>query len=282
MSRGIPLWTAPLALLLGGCAADVVLELPSGGGDLSYRCSDLRPAARSEEERAAVRSAALRVMAAASEGGPARAVNRLVEASASGSDTALEIALIRQLCAHPVLRDAAQLPPRPRDPGFPEPGSPAPELALPVLQQEPPYVGADSLRLTDLAGRYVYLEVFGSWCAPCVKYYHELRRMAAELRAPDFAMVGLLLKDPPESAARFFAERGQPGFPFLVLDDRTAARWDIVGAPMGYLISPEGELIYRCFGCQSGPAGLSRLPALLDSLRQAGVLKRSRTPELTG
>jgi len=149
---------------------------------------------------------------------------------------------------------------------FPAPGSRPPDFHLPELLLEAPWVGDDSLRLSDLRGRYVYLDVFGSWCLPCRQRHPEMLRVAAALEAEGAQVVGLLLEDRPETAARWLAEHGAT-YPFLVVDDRTARAWGLTGAPMGFLTSPEGRVVRACHGCAHGEHAIEGLPAEVARLR---------------
>ncbi len=151
-------------------------------------------------------------------------------------------------------------------PPFPARGSRAPDFLLPPLLLDAPWVGTDSVRLSDLRGRWVYLDVFGSWCLPCRQRHPEMLRVAHELRAQGAEVLGLLLEDRPETAARWLAEHGA-GYPFLVLDDRTARSWGLTGAPMGFLISPEGRVERACHGCSHGEHAIEGLPAEVRRLR---------------
>ncbi len=148
---------------------------------------------------------------------------------------------------------------------FPLPGSLAHDFTLPLLATESPYLSGDSLRLSDFEGQFVYLDVFGSWCIPCRQKYPDMRRIAEEMNEAGAVMLGLLLKDSPEAAADFFADNGGQAYPFLVLDDATASEWGLTGAPMGFLISPEGQIERKCYGCQRGASGVETLPSAVRS-----------------
>lgn len=158
--------------------------------------------------------------------------------------------------------DGPSDPARPtgRQARFPAPGSVARDFALPVLLSEEPWIGADTVRLSDYAGRWVYLDVFGSWCLPCRTKYPKTIEVARELEAEGAAVVGLLLEDRPATAAAWIEENGGFTYPFLVLDHETASEWQMTGAPMGFLVSPDGRIERRCYGCARGADAIERLP----------------------
>jgi thiol-disulfide isomerase/thioredoxin len=116
------------------------------------------------------------------------------------------------------------------------------------------------VRLSDFSGRWVYLDVFGSWCPPCRSKYPEMIEIAREMGAAGAAVVGLLLEDRPASAAQWLDANGGLAYPFLVLDDETSRAWGMTGAPMGFLISPDGRVERLCYGCARGPGSVDELP----------------------
>ena len=149
-----------------------------------------------------------------------------------------------------------------RGPGivpFPNVGSTARDFALPALRLQAPWVGTDTVRLSDYRGRWVYLDVFGTWCGPCRAKYAEMSDVARELEERGAAVLGLLLEDRPRSAAAWFADQGGLAYPFAVLDQETSRDWRLAGAPMGFLIDPEGTIVRRCAGCTGEVDGIEGL-----------------------
>jgi hypothetical protein len=134
---------------------------------------------------------------------------------------------------------------------FPLVGSYAQDFTLPVFVPASANL-ADSVRLSDFDGRWVYLDVFAK--------YPEMQRVATELQEEGAVVVGLLLAEEPQTALDFFEEAGMPSYPFAVLDEHTAAQWAITGAPMGILVSPEGRIERRCLGCSSDAERIGTLP----------------------
>lgn len=88
------------------------------------------------------------------------------------------------------------------------PGDALPELTLPDLDGRP-------VRLDTLApGRPLLLNVWASWCGPCVEEMPELERFAREQGDAGVQVVGLAL-DSPE-AVRDFLRRVPVGYPILL------------------------------------------------------------------
>ncbi|MDX1494100.1 MAG: TlpA disulfide reductase family protein [Longimicrobiales bacterium] len=144
---------------------------------------------------------------------------------------------------------------------FPQKGSVVPDLALPALRTDgPPWIGTDTLRLSDFRGRWVYLDVFGSWCPPCRTKQPKMLEIADRLKEEGAMVLGLLLEDSPQTAAEWLAANGGVPYPYLVLDEETKRAWGITGAPMGFLVSPEGRLERLCFGCSRGRDAVGTLP----------------------
>lgn len=146
---------------------------------------------------------------------------------------------------------------------FPAPGSLVRDFALPRLRDQAPWTGSDTLRLSDHAGRWIYLDVFGSWCPPCRTKYPEMTEVARKMEAKGAVVIGLLLEDDPETAARWLEANGGMAYPFAVLDDETTRAWQLSGAPMGFLISPEGRIERKCYGCSRGADAVELLPDLI-------------------
>ena len=84
---------------------------------------------------------------------------------------------------------------------LPEPGSLAPDFALPDLAGE-------TVRLSDFAGRPVILNFWATWCAPCRVEMPELARAAADYAAAGVVVLPINQEETAEQVREFYDEVG--------------------------------------------------------------------------
>lgn len=129
----------------------------------------------------------------------------------------------------------------------------------------------NTVRLSQLRGRYVLLNFFASWCVPCQKEHDDLVRFQENhAAAGDATVVAVIWDDDPDRVRRFFEERGGD-WPVLV-DDRgkVALDFGVRGPPESFLISPEGVVLSRIIGeVESAP--LEQLLARAEELRSDAI-----------
>ena len=118
-------------------------------------------------------------------------------------------------------------------------GQPAPAVVGPALDGGP-------VSLDGLAGHYVVLNFFASWCAPCHQELPQLVRLA---RAdPSVRVLGVVFDDTQAAALRFLTSGGA-GWPSLAdPDGRIALEYGVRAPPESYLISPNGTVVAKIIG----------------------------------
>jgi thiol-disulfide isomerase/thioredoxin len=106
--------------------------------------------------------------------------------------------------------------------------------------------------LADFRGKIVLLNVWATWCTPCIKEIPALDGLAAALNGPDFAVVAVSIDRKGIDAVRkVFAERGVQKLPIYIDRSGEALRTvRAIGLPASLLIDREG----REFGRAVGPA----------------------------
>ena len=128
---------------------------------------------------------------------------------------------------------------RPPAAQVPQIGQPAPRLAVPALD------GGEPVDTSSLAGRPWMLNVWASWCEPCLQEHPYLMMLARQ----EIVIVGLAYRDDPDAARAWLAERGNP-YAAVGVDPtgQAAAAWQVAGIPMSFLIDADGIVSRRFTG----------------------------------
>jgi len=117
----------------------------------------------------------------------------------------------------------------------------APDFTLPSLNGK-------TVSLSDFRGRWVLLNFWATWCAPCVEEMPGLNRLYRALKKDGLVMLAVSL-DHAKQKVRSFASREKLAFP--VLHDQgkiTKARYGLFSVPTTVLVGPNGEIKARSAG----------------------------------
>jgi cytochrome c biogenesis protein CcmG/thiol:disulfide interchange protein DsbE len=136
-------------------------------------------------------------------------------------------------------------------------GHPAPATNLPALVgierngQTIPGIDGETFK-----GGVTLLNVWASWCVPCVDEVPLLVRLS---RDPRFKVAGINYKDTPENARKFLARYGNP-FAATGADasGRASIEWGVYGVPETFIIGRDARIAYKLIG-----------PITADNLDQA-------------
>lgn len=144
----------------------------------------------------------------------------------------------------------------------PVPGNPAPAWEGTTLDGE-------TLSLADLRGEVVMLNVWATWCAPCIREMPALQ--AFHERYADRGVRVVAASVDRGSAAgevRRFLEDHGIGFTVLLdPDQRVMSRFRTIGVPETFLIDRDGTIVHRWIGefDPLDPSALARVEPLLDA-----------------
>jgi cytochrome c biogenesis protein CcmG, thiol:disulfide interchange protein DsbE len=133
-------------------------------------------------------------------------------------------------------------------------GPQLPDLVLPCLG------GGEPVQLRAAPpGRPTLVNVWASWCGPCVEEVPDL--VAFRERAGDrVAVVGVLTTDTARSALTFAAEFGMR-WPSVVDDDGLVLRAFPPGPPVTLFLDAEGDVVHRRSGAFADVAEIEALVA---------------------
>lgn len=106
------------------------------------------------------------------------------------------------------------------------------------------------LKLSDFRGRYVLLNFWATWCAPCKKEMPALDRLQADFGGDRFEVLTVATgRNSLAGIARFFREGKIENLPMMTdLSSELAQAMSVLGLPITVLIDPEGREIARLQG----------------------------------
>ncbi|MCH2096022.1 MAG: TlpA family protein disulfide reductase [Rhodobacteraceae bacterium] len=112
------------------------------------------------------------------------------------------------------------------------------------------FAGSASLQLSDYRGKYVLLNFWATWCAPCRKEMPMLSELQADLGGDNFEVVTIATgRNPAPAMKKFFDEIGVENLP-LHRDPKQALARDmaVFGLPITVILNPDGEEVARLRG----------------------------------
>jgi cytochrome c biogenesis protein CcmG/thiol:disulfide interchange protein DsbE len=133
---------------------------------------------------------------------------------------------------------------------------------LPEFTTSAALLGQNGFASADLRdGKPRLLNVFGSWCVPCVREIPMLLR----LQAAGAEIVGVAVHDSTPELTQFLAENGNP-YSRIGLDDAGRAQLALgsAGVPETFVIDGSGKIIYQHIGIVTE----ADVPKLLAILRK--------------
>jgi len=145
------------------------------------------------------------------------------------------------------------------------PGSSGPRIDAPAPGFSLPDLDGGALALDALRGRVVFVNFWGTWCAPCRDEAPSLERLYGQLRDDGFELLGVSIDAPgARDEIRAFRDEFGISFPILVDPGKEVYRaYGATGVPETFLIDAGGNLVERFVG-----------PRNWDEPRYARALRR--------
>lgn len=135
--------------------------------------------------------------------------------------------------------------------------------AVPAFALAPALAGKPGLSSADLrSGAPRLVNVFASWCIPCVTEIGVL----SQLRARGVAIDGIAVRDQAPQLAAFLARNGDP-YERIGSDPQSRVQIDLgsSGVPESFVVDGRGIIRYQ----QIGPIEAADVPTIVARLEQA-------------
>ena len=127
---------------------------------------------------------------------------------------------------------------------------------------------AGAATLADYRGKYVLLNFWATWCAPCRKEMPMLSALQEEFGDETFEVLTLATgRNSPAGIEKFFTESGITNLPRHTDPKQAVAReMGVFGLPITVILNPEGQEIARLRGDATWNSDSARaiVAALLD------------------
>lgn len=136
-------------------------------------------------------------------------------------------------------------------------GQPLPEFTL-----DPAYAGLPGASKADFAGKPRLLNIWASWCLPCIAEAPQLEA----LKAQGAEIIGIAIRDRPEDVANFLARHGNP-YTRIGSDPISEVQLAVgsSGVPETFVIDGAGVIRYQ----HIGDIRPEHVPVLLAELEKA-------------
>ncbi len=115
----------------------------------------------------------------------------------------------------------------------PEVGYPAPDFTLKDLD-------GNTVRLSDLRGKVIFINFWATWCPPCRAEMPEIEAVHQEYKDKGVVVLGVDISE-PESTVRQYIQEG--GFSWTIVLDKTgevSRDYQITAIPTSFFLDREG------------------------------------------
>ena len=119
---------------------------------------------------------------------------------------------------------------------------PAPDFLLPDM-------GGQAVRLSQLKGKVVLLNIWATWCGPCRKEMPTMEALARRLSGEDFVLLAVSQDVDGAVTVKPYLQEGGYTFPVLLdVQGEVGRKYGVTGYPETFIIDRQGQVVYHHIG----------------------------------
>jgi len=141
-----------------------------------------------------------------------------------------------------------------------EKGSPAPNFTLPDLKGK-------MVSLADYKGQVVLLNIWATWCRPCVEEMPSMEKLHQELKDEKFVIIAVSIDESGADVVRPFMKKHKLSFPALIDSAGTInSLYQTTGVPESFIIDKQGKILEEIIGPRdwAAPGALKYFQSLIQ------------------
>jgi peroxiredoxin len=116
------------------------------------------------------------------------------------------------------------------------------DFTLPTLQGR-------TVQLSDLRGKVVFINVWATWCQPCVEEMPTIQRLSDQLHERGLEVLTISIDALGEQVVEPFVRKYQLTFPVLLDSKGTIERlYHTTGVPESFIVDKRGMLVEKVIG----------------------------------
>ncbi len=119
------------------------------------------------------------------------------------------------------------------------------------------------ISLRDLKGKYVYIDIWATWCVPCRKELPHLKALEEKYKEAPIHFVSISCDTNRKAWEKMVTTKKMKGIQLHFLDDSFMTKYMIKGVPRFILLDKEGKIISADMTRPSDPATTSLFDQLL-------------------
>lgn len=113
-------------------------------------------------------------------------------------------------------------------------GKPAPDFSVDLLSGK-------KINLGDYSGKFVFIDFWGSWCAPCRDEIPNIKKLYRSVSRDKLEIIGLAQDD--ETKLRNYIREQNIEYPNALAPIELLSKYGVSKYPTSYLINPKGKIV---------------------------------------